>query len=90
MGLKNYPVESAEITKNDSVAVNSFKFNANNQSMELLEILKSNGKTSAVDLWKMSIYKTDIDEFYAALKDHIELKKTIKEVDNEKGYLELA
>ena len=31
-----------------------------------------------------------IDKFYADLKEKIEVDKTIKEVENEKGYIELV
>ncbi|MDT3404261.1 restriction endonuclease subunit S [Mucilaginibacter terrae] len=74
----------------NKIKVNIPKFNIDNLTMELLDILKIHGKTAAGDLWKMSIYKEDVDEFYAALKKCIESDKTVKEVDGEKGYLELA
>ncbi|MEX0361787.1 MAG: restriction endonuclease subunit S, partial [Allomuricauda sp.] len=65
------------------------KYNSKTLLMDLVKILKENGKLHAEDLWKMSKYPNDIDEFYAKLKEQIEEKKTIKE-SLEKGYLELA
>lgn len=56
--------------------------------MELEELLKENGKMSAVNLWKMSKFEHDIDAFYEELKKSIEKKKTIME-SKEKGFLEL-
>lgn len=64
--------------------------------MELIDLLKKHGKLHAEDLWKMSKHYNDknisdsIDEFYADLKKNIEIDKTIKEVVDEKGYLELV
>ena len=58
--------------------------------MDLIKLLKENGKLHAEDLWKMSEYPNDIDAFYAELKTKIEIDKTIKEVTNEKGYLQLV
>ncbi len=58
--------------------------------MELVELLKEHGKLHAEDLWRMSKHPDDIDAFYAELKQQIEIENTIKEVENEKGYLELA
>ncbi len=56
----------------------------------------ADGKLHAEDLWKMSKYFDNknigdsIDKFYADLKEKIEVDKTIKEVENEKGYIELV
>lgn len=63
--------------------------------MDLVTILKENGKLHAEDLWKMSEHHDDtdignsLDKFYADLKEKIEVDKTIREVTNEKGYLEI-
>ena len=66
------------------------KYNSKTLLMDLVKLLKENGKLHAKDLWKMSKYPEDIDAFYAELKKQIEEEKAIKEVENEKGYLELA
>ena len=64
--------------------------------MDLITLLKENGKLHAEDLWKMSEHYDDknigdsIDKFYSDLKAKIEIDKTIKEVRNEKGYIELV
>lgn len=65
------------------------KYNSKTLLMDLVNLLKENGKLHAEDLWKMSKYPHDIDAFYAELKEEIEEKKTIKEGE-EKGYLELV
>lgn len=45
----------------------------------IMEILKeSNGPVSAKTLWQSSIHKDDIDDFYAALKKHIEAGEIIE------------
>ncbi|WP_445430699.1 restriction endonuclease subunit S [Chryseobacterium indoltheticum] len=64
-------------------------YNSKTLLMDLVNLLKENGKLHAEDLWKMSKYPNDIDAFYAELKEQIEVKKTIKEGE-EKGYLELV
>lgn len=72
------------------------KFNSKTTNMDLINLLKLNGKLHAEDLWKMSEYYDDknigdsIDKFYSDLKGKIEIDKTIKEVSNEKGYIELV
>lgn len=72
------------------------KYDNKTTLMELVELLKKYGKLHAEDLWKMSKHfdvknlSESIDKFYADLKEKIELDKTIKEVDNTKGYLELT
>jgi type I restriction enzyme S subunit len=68
--------------------MNSYTLNKNKTIMELEELLKENGKMSAVNLWKMSKFEHDIDAFYEELKKSIEKKKTIME-SKEKGFLEL-
>lgn len=66
------------------------KYNSKTVLMDLVKLLKENGKLHAEDLWKMSKFPDDIDAFYAELKKQIEEEKAIKEVANEKGYLELV
>ena len=72
------------------------KYNSKTTNMDLVTILKVNGKLHAEDLWKMSEHYLDknvndsIDKFYSDLKIKIEIEKTIKEVANEKGYIELV
>ncbi|MBM6498628.1 restriction endonuclease subunit S [Flavobacterium macrobrachii] len=72
------------------------KYNDKTINMKLVELLKLHGKLHAEDLWKMSEYYDDknindsIDKFYSDLKTKIEIEKTIKEVTNEKGYIELV
>lgn len=72
------------------------KYNSKTTFMELVDLLKEHGKLHAEDLWKMSKYFDNknigdsIDKFYADLKKKIEVDKTVKEVENEKGYLELV
>lgn len=66
------------------------RYNSKTLFMDLVKLLKENGKLHAEDLWKMSQYPNDIDAFYSELKMQIEDEKSIKEVANEKGYLELA
>jgi type I restriction enzyme S subunit len=66
------------------------KYSSKTTLMELIELLDKHGKLHAEDLWRMSKQPEDIDAFYADLKHQIEVAKTIKEVTNEKGYLELA
>ncbi|AYO57948.1 hypothetical protein CO230_07320 [Chryseobacterium sp. 6424] len=71
------------------------KFNSKTENMDLVTLLKENGKLHAEDLWKMSEHHDDtdignsLDKFYADLKEKIEIDKTIREVNNEKGYLEI-
>ncbi|SHG56474.1 restriction endonuclease subunit S [Pedobacter caeni] len=57
-------------------------------NMKLEELLKKNGKMSAVNLWKMSEYSDSIDKFYEELKKLVEVEKKI--IESEKGYLELT
>ncbi|MBX2949279.1 MAG: hypothetical protein KF704_08365 [Crocinitomicaceae bacterium] len=72
------------------------KYDSKTTLMELIDLLKEHGKLHAEDLWKMSKHFDDknigdsIDKFYADLKKKIEVDKAIKEVENEKGYLELV
>ncbi len=81
------PLESANI---DNSRVSKFDFRKYNSSiMELEDLLKENGKMSAVSLWQMSKFDNDIDGFYEELKRLVEIKKTVKE-SIDKGFLELA
>jgi len=68
---------------------NATNYVKNNMIMELEQLLKQNGKMSAINLWKMSKFENDIDAFYEELKKLVEGKKIIKE-SNEKGFLELV
>lgn len=79
-----------------STPIREIKYNSKTTNMDLIQLLKENGKLHAEDLWKMSEHYDDvnindsIDRFYADLKEKIEIDFTIKEVENEKGYLELV
>lgn len=79
-----------------STPIREIKYNSKTTNMDLIQLLKENGKLHAEDLWKMSEHYDDvnindsIDRFYADLKEKIETDFTIKEVENEKGYLELV
>ncbi|WP_282069922.1 restriction endonuclease subunit S [Olleya namhaensis] len=84
--LVNKPTTKKEVKKPSR----EIKYNNKTLLMDLVKLLKENGKLHAEDLWKMSKFPNDIDAFYAELKKQIEEKKAIKEVANEKGYLELA
>ena len=68
----------------------TIKYDSKTTLMELVELLKKHGKLHAEDLWRMSKHPNDIDAFYAELKKQIEVEKTIKEIKDEKGYLELV
>jgi restriction endonuclease S subunit len=72
------------------ISIREKKYNSKTLLMDLVKLLKENGKLHAEDLWKMSKYPNDIDAFYSELKMQIEEEKSIKEVENEKGYLELV
>lgn len=79
-----------------STPIREIKYNGKTTNMDLIQLLKENGKLHAEDLWKMSEHYDDknindsIDKFYSDLKTKIEIEKTIKEVTNEKGYVELV
>lgn len=72
------------------------KYNNKTTFMELVDLLKEHGMLHAEDLWKMSKHfdskniSESIDKFYADLKEKIEIDRLIKEVVNQKGYLELV
>ena len=82
--------------KEDKNQERKIKYNNKTINMDLIKLLKINGKLHAEDLWKMSEHYDDknigdsIDRFYSDLKTKIEIDKTIKEVSNEKGYIELV
>jgi restriction endonuclease S subunit len=94
--------ENNKIANNISVELKKttssrkIKYNSKTTNMDLIKLLKENGKLHAEDLWMMSEHYDDknisnsIDKFYADLKEKIEDDKTIKEVINEKGYIELV
>lgn len=58
-------------------------------SEEIEELLRNNGRMSAVSLWQLSKFSLNIDSFYEQLKILIEEKKTVRE-SVEKGYLEIV
>lgn len=76
--------------KEELTMLREIKYNSKTLLMDLVKLLKENGELHAEDLWKMSKYPDDIDAFYAELKKQIEEEKTIKELENKKGYLELT
>lgn len=82
--------------KAKNIISREIKFNSKTTNMDLIKLLKVNGKLHAEDLWKMSEHYDDknindsIDKFYSDLKTKIEIEKIIKEVTNEKGYIELV
>lgn len=93
--------EIINFTKKESINIEreytrETKYNNKTTFMELIDLLKEHGKLHAEDLWKMSKHFDNknigdsIDMFYADLKEKIEMDKTIKEVENEKGYLDLV
>ncbi|MDL2265149.1 hypothetical protein LJC57_01825 [Parabacteroides sp. OttesenSCG-928-G07] len=97
LGLENtfsYKDEFLENLKKQSSR--KVKYDSKTTFMELIDLLKVHGKLHAEDLWKMSKYFDDknisesIDKFYSDLKKKVEIDRTIKEVVNEKGYLELV
>ncbi len=55
----------------------------------LVDLLREHGKLSALDLWQLSKFSKDIDEFYEQLKIEVEIKLTIRE-SGQKGFLELS
>ncbi|KZS40427.1 hypothetical protein AWE51_05610 [Aquimarina aggregata] len=91
LGQENNVLVNKSASRNQERKLSrEIKYNSKTLLMDLVEILKENGKLHAEDLWKMSKHPNDIDAFYAELKKQIEEEKAIKEVVNEKGYLELA
>lgn len=86
----NHAPIKQNVKKEEASPEREIKFDSKTINMKLQELLKEHGKLHAEDLWKMSEFPKDIDKFYAELKKQIEEDKTIKEVKNEKGYLELS
>jgi len=90
--LLNVKIETAKRDSN----LREKKYDSKTTLMELVDLLKEHGKLHAEDLWKMSKHFDNknigdsIDLFYADLKEKIETDKTIKEVEKDKGYLELV
>lgn len=83
-------IQSIDLIPEQKIYKRNSKFDKMTILMDLVELLKKHGKLHAEDLWKMSKFPENIDAFYAELKHQIEDKKSIKEVENEKGYLELV
>lgn len=83
-------INIGKIVEKKKVIKRTMKFDSNTTFMDLVEILQKHGKLHAEDLWRMSKFPDNIDAFYAELKHQIENENSIKEVENEKGYLELA
>jgi type I restriction enzyme S subunit len=98
---KYFPNTNAELStkisnkKKETISIlplrlmNSYTLKNHKSTMELEELLKQNGKMSAISLWKMSKFENNIDAFYEELKKLVEEKKSIKE-SKEKGFLELV
>jgi hypothetical protein len=96
LGEENNTLEKKTTSKKEiKKPSREIKYNSKTINMELVELLKINGKLHAEDLWRMSEHYDEsnesdsIDEFYTELKEQIEYKKSIKEA-KEKGYLELV
>ncbi|WP_413998134.1 restriction endonuclease subunit S [Flavobacterium sp. W1B] len=93
---KNKILNKISVGKISETYQREIKYNTKTINMDLIKLLKVNGKLHAEDLWKMSEHYDDknindsIDKFYSDLKTKIEIEKTIKEVSNEKGYIELV
>jgi restriction endonuclease S subunit len=85
----NFLIKKTPIENIKEIPLRKIKYNNETLLMDLVILLKENGKLYAEDLWKMSKHPDDIDAFYAELKEQIEKEKTIKESE-EKGYLELV
>jgi len=92
LGMEDNITISNELksSEKEEIFKRKIKYSSKTTLMELVELLKKHGKLHAEDLWRMSKFPNDIDAFYAELKQQVEIKKKIKEVKNEKGYLELA
>ena len=92
----NILISNKSIEKPKEIISRKKIYNSKTTNMDLITLLKENGKLHAEDLWKMSEHYDDknigdsIDKFYSDLKAKIEIDKTIKEVRNEKGYIELV
>lgn len=97
LGKNDFDFIKKEPNKNETLVLSrKIKYNSKTTFMELIDLLKEHGKLHAEDLWKMSKHfdskniGESIDKFYADLKEKIEIDRSIKEVVNEKGYLELV
>jgi len=97
LGDENNVLFNKTITKKvKEIPLREVKYNSKTLFMDLVKLLQNNGKLHAEDLWRMSEHydknneSKSIDDFYTELKKQIEEDKTIKEVENEKGYLELV
>lgn len=83
------------VQKSDVDVSRMMIYDSKSKFMDLIQLLEKFDKLHAEDLWKMSHHFNDknigesIDNFYADLKQKIEVDKTIKEVENQKGYLEI-
>lgn len=96
LGENDFDLIKKEPNNSETLVLSrKIKYNSKTTFMELVDLLKEHGKLHAEDLWKMSKHFDNknigdsIDKFYADLKEKIEVDKTVKEVLNEKGYLEL-
>lgn len=93
---KNILTSKIQAKETKEIPSREKKYNNKTTLMELIDLLKKHGKLHAEDLWKMSKHFDNknigdsIDKFYADLKEKIEVDKAIKEVENEKGYIELV
>ncbi len=83
-------VKKTFIKKEKKMSSREIIYNNETLLWDLIDLVKEYKKIHAEDLWKMSKYPKDIDAYYAELKKQIEEEKSIKEVPNDKGYLELA
>lgn len=97
LGEEYVNMEKFEIKRKEiSFFQREIKYNSKDTLMELTDLLKKHGKLHAEDLWKMSKHFDNknigdsIDKFYADLKKKIEVEKTIREVEKEKGYIQLV
>lgn len=94
LGDENNIISSKNPKRQTETISREIIYNSKTINMKLVELLKTNGKLHAEDLWKMSEHyiqgneSESIDKFYAELKNQIEIEKTIKE-SSDKGYLEL-
>lgn len=92
----NILINNKPIEKTKDIISRKITYNSKTTNMDLIKLLKVNGKLHAEDLWKMSEHYDDknigdsIDKFYSDLKTKIEIDKTIKEAQNDKGYIELV
>jgi hypothetical protein len=88
LGVNSFETKSKNDNKIEQKLSRLIIFDSKTIFMDLVELLKTHGELHAEDLWKMSKFPNDIDAFYAALKNEVEVSNTIKE-SAKKGYLEL-